>query len=97
MAPPAADGVPTHTSDTSAMCRASAHEVVACSEPPATACAMSAVQARLGDRAAARAHLVDLGRVDVDAPDIVALRGQAGRRHRPDVAETEHRYLHHFP
>ena len=55
------------------------------------------LQARLGDRAAARAHLVDLGHVDVDAPDIVALRGQAGRRYRPDVAETEHRYLHHFP
>ena len=55
------------------------------------------VQARLGDRAPARADLIDLGGVDVNSPDVMAVGGQAGRRYRPDIAETEHRYLHYFP
>jgi hypothetical protein len=37
VAPRASEGVPTHTSDTSARSRASAHEVVACNLPSATA------------------------------------------------------------
>ena len=52
------------------------------------------VQARLGHRATARADLVDLGGVDVNSPDVVAMGSQAGCRHRPDIAETDHCNLH---
>src|SRR6202012_4124017 len=52
------------------------------------------VQARLGDRAAPGPDVRHLGPVDVDTPDVVSVGSQAGGRHRPHVAETEHRYLH---
>ncbi len=53
------------------------------------------IQPRLGHRAAAGPDLAGLGRVDVDSPYVMAVGGQAGCRHRPHVAETEHRYLHY--
>ncbi len=52
------------------------------------------VQSRLGYRAAASANLINLGRIDVDAPYVVTLRGQAGCRHRADIAKTHHRDFH---
>ena len=94
MPPRAVDGVPTHTSDTSARSSASAQDVVACSVPPATVWATSSSKPRLGDRATAGTDLIDLGGVDVHSPDVVAMGGQAGGRHRPDIAEADHCDLH---
>ena len=55
------------------------------------------VQSRLRDRAAAGPDLIDLGGVDVNSPDVVAIGGQAGGRHRPDIAEPDHCDLHTLP
>ena len=52
------------------------------------------VESWLGDRAAARADITDLGLVDVDSPDVVAVRGQAGGGHRADIAQADYCNLH---
>ena len=92
--PRGVDGVPTQTSDRSAPASASAADVVACSVPPATTAGDEVVEAGLGDRAAAGLDLTDLGLVDVDAPDVVAVGGQAGGGDRADIAQADYCNLH---
>ena len=55
------------------------------------------VQAWLCHRAAAGPDLVNLGRRDVNSPDVVAARRQAGCRYCPDITKTEYCHLHGLP
>ncbi len=48
------------------------------------------LEARLVDRHLAPPQALDLGGVDVDAPDLAAELGEAGRGHQPDVAGADH-------
>ena len=50
------------------------------------------LQPRLPDGDPALAQALDLGRVDVDALDVGAERGEARRRHQPDVARADDAY-----
>ncbi len=52
------------------------------------------VKARLSHRAAAGPDLIDLGGVNVDPPDVMAIGGHACCRDRAHVAKTDHCKLH---
>jgi hypothetical protein len=52
------------------------------------------IEAGLRHRTTADADLIDLCSVNVYSPDVMAAGGEAGCRHGPDIAKTDHRNLH---
>ncbi len=81
-------GVPTATNSRRACASASARSVEKCRR--SALLRQQLVEPGLVDRHLAGAQALDLGGVDVDAPDVAAELGEAGGRHQADVAGADH-------